>query len=481
MRFVAAAALLLAIAPQCAVANDGSIARLPRAERWLAHVTDELMPFWTTEAALGNPVGAFPTTRCDDGSQIDRTNLCPEVARNPWLLASERTVVALSRQTYGYGVAFHMTGDAKYLEYMRAGVRYMRQNTIDRDRGGMFTRSEPGSGLWGPKTEWRNPQELAYSLLGLSFYYYLTRDPEVLPDLTAIKDYIVTTYYNPNLGVFQWLLEDNGSERALDKRLVAQLDQMNAYLVLLAPILPEPYGGEWKDTLRAISRFMIDHFYSPEENLFFLTANRPEDLDIRTAAADFGHTIKAMWMVRNAGLLNQETERVEWAETQGLRVLERAYMRESGSWAQGVLRGGAIDANKSWWSYAELDQFAASLALTKPGAAVYLPETYDYWFNYFVDRQHGEVWNGVEAATNGPIRQLPKAWAWKSAYHSLEHALVAYITTRRLHGEPLKLYYAFTATPAAELIRPYFYIGAIEGIEAVPGTPFTAVTFRDVR
>ncbi|HET8550043.1 MAG TPA: hypothetical protein VFL57_18665, partial [Bryobacteraceae bacterium] len=174
-------------------------------------------------------------------------------------------------------------------------------------------------------------------------------------------------------------------------------------------------------------------------------------------------------------------DRVEWAEANGRRVLERAYINETGSWAQGVRRGGAIDGDKSWWIYAELDQFAASVALTDSATAQYLPQTYEYWFNYFIDREYGEVWNGVAAATNQPIQQLPKAWAWKSAYHSLEHALVAYITTRQLRGEPVTLFYAFASPPARELIRPYFFTGTVESIEAVAATPFWAVTFRDVR
>jgi hypothetical protein len=183
-------------------------------------------------------------------------------------------------------------------------------------------------------------------------------------------------------------------------------------------------------------------------------------------------------MVRNAALLNGETDSVRWAEQSGLRVLERAYISDTGSWAQGVLRGGAIDPGKSWWIYAELDQFAASLALMNPAAATYLPRTYDYWFNYFVDREHGEVWNGVDV-NNQAVRQLPKAWAWKSAYHSLEHALVAFITTRQLHGEPVKLHYAFTAMPAPEHLRPYFFSGTIESVEVVESAG-VAVTFRHV-
>src|SRR5512141_2892108 len=82
---------------------------LPTGAVWTEHVRKDLLPFWTAEAALGNPVGAFPTPRCNNGALYSQNNPCPEIGRHPGML--ERSVVALSRQSYGYGVAFHLTGD----------------------------------------------------------------------------------------------------------------------------------------------------------------------------------------------------------------------------------------------------------------------------------------------------------------------------------------------------------------------------------
>jgi hypothetical protein len=43
------------------------------------------------------------------------------------------------------------------------------------------------------------------------------------------------------------------------------------------------------------------------------------------------------------------------------------------------------------------------------------------------------------------LRQLPKQWQWKNAYHCFEHALVGYIVAQQLQGEMVTLYYAFPA------------------------------------
>jgi len=473
-------------APALPQTKEEILQRLPRGEWWLSHAIGDLMPFWTHPAALGEPLGAFPTTRCDDGTLPDYKNPCPEIRNNAWLMSDrQRYLVALSRQTYGYGVLFHLTGDPAFMDYMRAGVKYIRENTLDRTGGGMKQTQNPETGEWGPARERRDPQQLAYGLLGMSFYYYLTRDTEVLPDILAVKDYIFANYYSDRIGALQWMLADNGAQRADQKKLTAQLDQMNAYLVMLAPVLPAEAQTDLKWALSVLSRIMIGQLYSPKENVFFLQVDKPDDLDLeKTGTTDFGHTIKAMWMIRNTGLLTGEQDLVQFAEENGRKVLERAYLANNGSWASAPLKGGQMNIDKTWWIYCELDQFAGSLALTDPMAAKYLPNTHDYFFTYFPDKTYGEIWSTVDGKKNLPRREQPKAGPWKNAYHSLEHALVGYITSSQLHGDAVTLYFNFTSPQDDEMIKPYFYAGRIESKEGWPderGGAVQKVVFRDVQ
>ncbi|MCX6626111.1 MAG: hypothetical protein NTW28_00580, partial [Candidatus Solibacter sp.] len=459
--------------------DSSYLSELPTGDRWVQHLTGDLLPFWTVPAALGDPLGSFPSVRCDDGSLLDFKKPCPPIAGS-YLLTPAQYLVPVSRQTYGYGVAYHLTGDPKYLGYMKAGIDYIRKNAVDRSGGGMFTLLDMSANTWGPKREFRNPQELGYGLLGLAMYYYLTRDDQVLPDIFAIKDYIARSYYNRTLGTMQWMLENNGTQRFDQKQLVADLDQMNTYLVLLAPILPEPQRAEWQQTLTLLARSMLGTFYSPGDNLFFTSANTPQDRDLAFSGADFGHTSKALWMLRWTGLMLGDRGMGSCSEAAGRRLFDRAYLPEDGSWAQGVLRGGQTDKNKNWWIYAELDQFSGTLALGDLRAGRYLPQTAAYWFKYFVDPQYGEVWNGVNYGANTPQRDYPKAWAWKSAYHSFEHVLVGYITAQYLHGQPAKLHYAFQKPVDQALIHPYFFPGAVQSVDVTrdsAGNPYQTVTF----
>ena len=438
---------------------------LPAGTRWLEHLNKELLPFWTTDSSFGNPFGAFPGTRCDDATLYDTKNPCPEIQRNPWISPQHRHVVAISRQVYGYGVAFHLTGNQAYLNAMKAGIDFIRNNAMDRVNGGMATTQNISDRSWSPAPNLRNSQELAYGLLGMAFYYYLTRDADVLQDILAVKNHIFTKYYNPSLGAMQWILTSGGGVRFDEKLLVAQLDQMNTYLVLLTPLLPNPFQSEWKASLLLLSNVIIDQFYSPRERLFFLSANRPEDKVLATAGTDFGHNAKALWMLRWTGLITGSADLVTFAEDNARTLFPRAYLEECGCWAEGIRQGGALEVDKSAWVFAELDQLAATLALGNPTFVQYLPRSYDYWFRHFIDPVYGEVWNGVDGITHTPLRQLPKQWQWKTAYHSFEHALVGYIVAQQLRGELVTLYYAFRQEPPAGSVQPYFFSGTIQNIQ----------------
>ena len=478
--------LLLAMAASLTMAqggNDSYLGSLPTGDRWLAHLNNDLLPFWTMPPALGNPLGSFPSTRCDDGSLLDFNNPCPPIAGNAYLTTPAQYLVPLSRQVYGYGVAYHLTGNTAYLDDMKAGIAYLRQNAID-PNGGMFETLDLTSGAWGPDIRYRDPQQLGYGLLGMAFYYYLTRDQDVLQDILRIKNYIFDSYYNPSIGTMQWLLADNDGTPAVSKQLVADLDQMNTYLVLLTPILPEPYQSEWKQTLTTDAQAILGTFYSPGDNLFFLQADTPQETDLAYTGVDVGHSSKALWMLRWASLLTGDQGLTGFAEANARRLLNRAYMPEidgSGSWAQGVLQGGAQDTDKTWWVYDELDQLSGTLALGDVSAGVYLPQTAAYWFNYFVDHQYGEVWNGVNYPDNTPQRDYPKSWQWKNAYHDFEHTLVGYITAQWLLSQPVTLHYAFTGAVDQSTIHPYYFSGDIDSLTTTQdshGNSYQTVVFH---
>lgn len=471
---------------------------LPSLARWKQHVTDEIMPFWITADALGTPVGNFPTFRCNDGTAFHPEAPCPELARPPGWIAPElgRDYTRMkSRQTFLYGVAFHITGEERYLEYARAGVAWLREHAYERDTGSAVTYWVAGKP--GPPPDQRTTQDLAYAQVGLAFYYYLTRDPDVLADLLRLERHIMTRYWEPSAvspgGMLRWVLADGDTPGdARRQELVSQLDQINAYMLLLAPLLEDAQvARDWQRDLVLLARVVKDQFFAPEHGMFWGTLGNPAEHKLGGRHTDFGHSMKSLWMLYLTGQLTGQADLVELARPRIAPLLERA-AQPSGCWASGFRGDGEPDRGSQWWIFAELDQAAATLAGREASSAPYaryLAGSYACWFTRFVDPRHHDVWPFVPpdwTETSFAEHEPLKIFHWKNGYHAMEHALVALITTAGLTGQPLPLYYAFVKLPPRSRIQPYYFTGTISDerdhpLPQHPGLSGRRIEFRALR
>lgn len=459
-------------------------AQLTSGQRWLEHFQKDLLPFWNLPDAWGEPRGNFPTFRCNDGHLLSPENPCPEIAAAPaWIKENYgRDFVRMkSRQTYFYGVAYHLTGDPKMLELCRDGVRFLREKALDKETGSAISYWEKG--VAGPPLLQRTSQDLAYAQLGLAMYYYLTRDEAVLADILRLKAHIFSQYWKADWGMLMWVVQDDQGLENKRQELVAQLDQINAYMLLLTPILPEPHRTQWKKDLLMLAKAMREKFFAPEQHLFWGSLHNPEERVLGSRHTDFGHTAKALWMIERIGRLTGEPGLVEFATREAALVLKKAYLADSGSWASRLRSDGNLDIHKEWWIYAELDQAAATLALHDPVQARFLPKTFDYWLRYMVDPQQHEIFGWVNGRTHQGGEGL-KIHQWKSGYHSAEHALVCYLTSQSLQGKAVTLYYAFPASDGNA--RPYVFSGKMlkaepSPLQGFPGLKKWQIRFAELR
>ena len=494
---VAAVAAALAIAAGALLASRAlrprpeglplAPAALPDGSLWVEHLTRDLAPFWTRPEALGTPVGAFPTFRCDDGTLLDPALPCSELAHSgTWIssqLGKEFTRMR-SRQVFFYGVAYHLTGDPRMLELARAGVRWLRANALEPDGSAV---SWWKGRLPDAAPLRRTSQDLAYANLGLAFWAYLTRDADVLADAVRLKESIFRTHDDPSFGMLRWVAQGPGGE-AKRQELVAQLDQVNAYLLLLTPLVPEPEASAWRADLARLCRILVDRFWSEENGLFWGSLQDPTERVPGSDHTDFGHTVKALWMIERAGRLLGDERLVRFARERLPRLLARAYLPRYGCWASGYRRDGTLDTTMTWWTFAELDQATGTLALADRRYTGVLERTWACWRADFVDREAGEVWAFVRP--DDPERHVGKQNQWKNGYHSAEHALVSYLVAQEAKGRPAVLHFAFRRTPERSNgdppLRPYFFAGDVAAVSEspLPGFPDrvdVAVSFRNLR
>ncbi|GAB3251588.1 AGE family epimerase/isomerase [Chitinimonas naiadis] len=444
----------------------GQAADVTQGQTWLDHAQKDLLPWWTQPAAQGEPVGRFPTFRCNDGSLYVASNPCPEFANPPAWIKPElnREYVRMqSRQIYAYAMGFHLTGDVKLLKLAQAGVSDLRNRALDRKTGSAASYYENGKPL--PAVGQRPSQDLAYAGLGLAAYYYLTRDPLVLSDLIKLKQHILTSYLDKKTGLIRWVIKDNGSGDAKREELVATLDQLNAYLILVTPVLPEgPLKQQWRADIAALSKAMVKHFHDPASGRFWGTQGLPDSESADGRHNDFGHTVKAYWMLYLGARQNHDTQLAAFARDGMRKTLDQAWVAQSSSWGEKLAEDGSTKPGKSWWIYAELDQAAATLAVMEGDDPARWQSASNWWLEHFVDKEHGEVWGGLPAdgvANPGQIKQH----LWKNGFHSLEHSVVNYLAAQALSGKPATLYYALPGNRTAANFKPYTFDGKVQRID----------------
>lgn len=439
-------------------------------QTWKNHLEKDLMKFWDRPDAYTLDGALFPTYRTNSGEKLsaDKSKWPEEfkaAAADPdtaGLVEPEFNFVrAHSRQTYAYGIAFHMTGNTRYLELCRKGALALAE-TIDGNYG-MFVKQKKDTGDWDSDRKKRTSQDLAYGLTGLGMYYFLTHDIGIMHKIIQIKDYIFSVYMDDGKGYLTWLPKhENNSEI----QIVAQLDQLYAYMLMITPSLPEPYKSVWKKDIKKIADILITQFYSEKYQFFWGTEDTSNNMSLGTDHTDFGHSVKSFWVIMKIGEMLGDPFYIDFARPKIDKILKEAYIEEKGSWARRFNADGSLDTDKEWWILAELDQAAEILSIHDPSYYHYLNKTHRYWLDKMVDHEYGEIWHMVSGKDDKPIINYPKAHNWKTSLHSFEHALFGYMTAARIKGESFDVYYALPEWERVShrTVSPYMFFGNITDI-----------------
>jgi len=172
-------------------------------------------------------------------------------------------VRAHSRLTYAFGIAFHMTGNQHYLDICRKGAMAL-VSAMDGNYG-MHVIQCRKTNEWDSDYKKRTCQDLAYGLTGLGMYYFLTHDKSILSHIIQLKNFIFKVYMDDGRGYMTWYPKYLKDPQV---QIVAQLDQLYAYMLMITPNLPEPYKAEWKKDMKKIADILITQFYSEHYGFF---------------------------------------------------------------------------------------------------------------------------------------------------------------------------------------------------------------------
>jgi hypothetical protein len=354
-----------------------------------------------------------------------------------------------------------------------------------RDKNGIFYTWVENNKGYPEDPDNRISQDMTYALMGPAMYYYLTRDNTILDHLLKAKSYIFDKYKFPDSNQLRWVIKDytdpddpEDRNSNSQKELVAQLDQINAYMLLTTGILEGDKRQEWLKDMVMLATAMKDEYYSKKYNLFWGCIAGPScKQQLGEPHVDYGHTIKTLWMMFLMGTRFNQPQFVSFAKKHMPSVFHSAYDKKMATWIEkppnppNPATPGSDGKDRIWWLHDELDQAAATLALREPDKyARYLAPTYKFWFFNFIDPDGKEAWHGLSGQFPGKPMFL-KAHLWKNAFHVTEHALIGYITSEALNKKPVDLFFAFTEKPRTALIQPYLLQGDIKKMDVsdLPG------------
>jgi hypothetical protein len=411
--------------------------------------------------AHGTPVGNFPTWRGMDGS-----------VQGP----SERKPRMMGRQVYAYSLGFMMTGDEALLDLARAGNRWLLDHARDSERGGWHADLDAAGAPSG--SAMKTAQDMSYAVMGPAAYFYVTRDREAEGAVLAARDLLFdpAKYWDAPNGRIR-----DGMDAALSVEtymgepgsweLVAQLDPITAFLLLVQPVLSEPSRRtQVLDDLRRLAERIQTSFY--KDGIFWGTTGGIDHYGSRHT--DFGHLLKAYWALLQIDKRLEDHPFLELLDANLEPALTRAHDVELGRWAKAPASLTEVTYGSDWWAYAEADQLAATLSLRDPTWIPTVALTSAHFRSDYVDRTRParevvpSISRGGAWVRRWPDNDTAKAGMWKNGFHSTEHAMVMMLLGHYLENTPAQLYFALPAADLAKMAadsRPYTFLGRVAKVE----------------
>lgn len=454
-------------------------------DSWLRHHREDLMPYWDMPAALGEPMGNFPSFRGRNGELLpDSTN---------------RGLSTLARGVYGYSVSFLLTGQDRYLTYAKAGIDWIDLHAKDPVYGGYYGDLDVDG---NPVDRYANKDLFDLAELGLAYgmYFNVTRDPAVEDELLAVRDLIFDKYYDAaehrmkDTLTYDMSTEVDTGNNGED--ITDLLVPATAVLLSNAALLSNPARrAQFKNDLRELVQILIARHKNTvtanRNNRFWFWGRSERFLNFNALQTDFGHNLLSYAVIYNANNLFPDRPWDSLSADRD-RLLSRAWDDTAARWNQQLRSfvAGNVEPDSSWWIHDEADQLLATLDLYEGFTHTdQLARSVQTFLDVYVD--HDPAYPARETfwriERTGLETDLRKSGIGKNMFHNFEHTLILYLHGQALEGKPATLYYALPADQALTAVaEPYWFDAAgqtrtvTRDVTTLPGHKVVEVSFSGI-
>ncbi len=388
------------------------------------------------------------------------------------LSTNQKSLIAQTRQAYGFTKAFMLTGDEKYLTYAKSAIDFLTTYGWDKTNEGWYCFAQRNGQLdnrvgWNPNSgKWGFQQQ--YANVGIIANYEATHDPNVKVWMDKGLNSIYTHMWDSRPGYEGYYEQADANWSNLSgKGFTSTVDAITtngeeAYLTTLDPIR--------KARLVQLANVIVTRFI-PMMSDPKVKALYPEGYDNNWVCNSFGsdgsigHFIKTSWCLGRAYLC--DPTKTEFKDA-AIKILNQAWTYQNGAvsiWDHtnggpfnnintGTGNWGGSGDNKDYWT---LEQgFTGPMInyyITKN--PIYLQmadESISFYMSHFIDLTYGETYQELDP-TGTIIRNGQKGDDFKANYHAQEFGYYAYLYSNLYYlHQPASLYYKFAATATTQNI-----------------------------
>lgn len=405
-------------------------------EFWKKQALTDVIPYWT-KYAQDTVYGAFHT-------YIDRKwNPVADTLRYPSMI---------SRQVFGYSVAYLLSGDEKYLDIARRTKDFLLKNAWDKQYGGWFDiLNREGK----PVKTTKDMFIQVYAVTGLTMYYFVTHDKEVLNYIEKSDSLLrEKAWDHTNGGYYNTLTQD---WQVLDSRktFAAQVAPVSGYLLYLyMATRDKKYLEQARQIMDIVTNRMIDtqHGWVVEtcDKEWNYIPGTPDIVSI-------GHNQEVAWMLMRLCLLEENPSYLTKADQLGKNIRKWGFGEKEGIWYSNIDRmnpQNRIDIS-DWWiqAYGNMFSLIRHRITGEKGFIDDFEKGAGFWNSCFIDHTYGGTY--VSVTHSGEVKDSAKGTPYKACYHSMEHSLLnyAYFNFWVTH-QPVELHFSIRTDEKGDTLYP---------------------------
>ena len=405
---------------------------------WEKQALEDIIPYWT-QYAQDSICGAFYTNISAGWKSGADTKKYPSM---------------ISRHIFAYAVAYLLSGNENYLDIARETKDFLINHAWDKQYGGWFdVLDRQGNPVESTKSLFIQ----AYAVTGLSMYYFVTHDRDVLWYIERSNTLLETKAWDHiNGGYFNTMDREWG---VLDsqKTFAAQVAPVSGYLLYLyLATRNRKYLDQAEKIMDVVCARMIDREHGWVLETFDKGWNyipgTPDKVNI-------GHNLEVAWILMRLCFLKDDPSYLHITAELEVNLNQYGFARKNGFWYTSIERqySERHDAFTYWWVQAYGNMFNLCL-FRMSGEKAYLHDFEQgarFWDSFFIDRKHGDTFFSV--FQTGGVKDSIKANPFKASYHSMEHCLLnfAYLNFW-VSRQPVELHFAVNTAAGKDTLYPEF-------------------------